>query len=124
MRAAESFKFRLADRSPDAYTLIELLVVISIIAILAALLLPALPLAKEKGRRIVCLNDMRQMGVASMVYEQDHERWPVSGSQVRDFANSPDPNFLKSILPYASSNVLVYPSVKLATPLLTADACR
>ena len=60
-----------------AFTLIELLVVITIIGILAALLLPALAQAKETGRRVACVNNLRQLGFAARFYTQDDEgRFP------------------------------------------------
>jgi prepilin-type N-terminal cleavage/methylation domain-containing protein/prepilin-type processing-associated H-X9-DG protein len=62
---------------PGGFTLIELLVVISIIAVLAAILLPVLAGAREMARRTTCLSNMRQIGAAHQIYLQDwDERFP------------------------------------------------
>lgn len=57
----------------NAFTLIELLVVIAIVAILAALLFPVFAEAKSSARRAACLSNLRQIGVASALYVQDHD---------------------------------------------------
>jgi len=62
---------RLPRSRPSAFTLIELLVVIAIIAILAALLLPVLGTAKEKGKRVACKSNMRQAIIAVHLYGND-----------------------------------------------------
>ncbi|MFQ5429955.1 MAG: type II secretion system protein [Phycisphaerae bacterium] len=58
------------------FTLIELLVVISIIAVLIAILLPALAMAREEGKKTVCMNNMRQIGTAVILYLNDNDNLP------------------------------------------------
>ena len=57
----------------SGFTLIELLLVITIIAILASMLMPALSEARERARRIVCLGQVRQFGLATFLYTRDSD---------------------------------------------------
>lgn len=68
---------QMSRRGREGFTLIELLVVIAIIAILVALLLPAVQQAREAARRSSCKNNLMQMGIALVNYEQLWETFPI-----------------------------------------------
>jgi len=70
-----------SNRARRGFTLIELLVVIAIIAILAAILFPVFAQAREKARATMCLSNMKQIGLGTMIYVQDYdEKYPMSQS--------------------------------------------
>jgi prepilin-type N-terminal cleavage/methylation domain-containing protein/prepilin-type processing-associated H-X9-DG protein len=73
-----------------AFTLIELLVVIAMIALLAALLLPALASARDKGRKAACISNLRQIGIAIQNYAGDYNGSIPYGPKAPPFMNAGD----------------------------------
>jgi prepilin-type N-terminal cleavage/methylation domain-containing protein len=59
-------------------TLVELLVVVAVIAVLVAMLLPAVQAARESGRRVVCSNNLKQLATAVLLYEAAHGQLPAA----------------------------------------------
>src|SRR5271165_6318670 len=98
-------------RISKGFTLIELLVVIAIIAILAAILFPVFAQARAKARQTVCLSNMRQMGLATMMYAQDYdERLPLAATTTA----SSYLNWHNLLIPYTQNEqIWVCPSANL-----------
>jgi prepilin-type N-terminal cleavage/methylation domain-containing protein/prepilin-type processing-associated H-X9-DG protein len=95
-------------RKKQAFTLIELLVVIAIIAILAAILFPVFAQAREAARKTSCLSNLKQMGLAMLMYTQDYDEkmvlWEQGSGNVffdsQGFATSYD----RLLQPYVKNN--------------------
>jgi prepilin-type N-terminal cleavage/methylation domain-containing protein len=92
---------------PGAFTLIELLVVIAIIAVLASLIMPALSRAKDKGKTAKCQNNLRQLGMAAMMYDDDHRYYPIGWPPADGFTGSAFPIWYRQLQPYLGRNASV-----------------
>jgi prepilin-type N-terminal cleavage/methylation domain-containing protein len=98
-------KPQIKPASSRGFTLIELLVVIAIIAILAAMLLPALASAKERAKATQCLNNAKQMGLATFIYTGDYNDSYPWGADANTSPNQYDPSSWQILLlPFLSGN--------------------
>lgn len=101
------------------FTLIELLVVIAIIAVLIALLLPAVQMAREAGRRTQCRNQLKQLGLALHNYVSSHGLLPF-GMQTCGSGINNGHNAYSQLLPYIEQNAL-YNAINYSRPLHSSD---
>ncbi len=93
-------------RTTTGFTLVELLVVIAIIGVLMGLLFPAVQYAREASRATACLNNLRQIGLASLNFEGSHAAFPPARIYQRDYfaegfeCGGEEPSWFVRILPF------------------------
>src|SRR4051812_48902184 len=93
-----------------AFTLVELLVVIAIIGILVALLLPAVQAAREAARRADCMNRIKQIGLATIMYNDTKKVFPSAVITYQDKATPTYHtywSYLIGVLPFMEQQALV-----------------
>jgi prepilin-type N-terminal cleavage/methylation domain-containing protein/prepilin-type processing-associated H-X9-DG protein len=97
-------------KSTGGFTLIELLVVISIIAVLAGLLLPAIGMVRASARTAQCANNLRQLGLATLAFEQSKSRFPGSSEIIAQnrFNDTPGrpASWLTVLMPYIDQSAV------------------
>src|SRR4029077_11265192 len=85
--------------SRRGFTIIELMVAMGVVGIIAAILLPAISMARDAARRAMCRNHLRQIGLAIHAYESVHACFPPSGTSIAS-------SYLCRILPYVDEAAL------------------
>lgn len=102
-----------------AFTLIELLVVIAIIAILIALLVPAVQKVRDAAARTQCLNNLKQLALACQNYHDTYKKFPPAvmshssiGNNIIYGSSNFGPNWVVLILPYVEQGTLWTPDVQ------------